>query len=226
MSATEYEIRLCMSCGLRFPTTGGSEASFACPACNARTSLIGRYPLQHVAWAPFKDSMLHLEAILDSVPSGWDVGSIFRTAYGFGVKHLHLCGITPTPESVLVRRTANGLADYLPWSYHKDAVLVLRALKEQGFQVFGVENDTRAVSIKEIALARRRRVSDTEKKAEGPRTVASSDRLLFIFGDEHLRIDPDLLHLCDEIVYLPMQGDKKSFSAAMTFAIAIGQLVL
>jgi len=36
--------------------------------------------------------------ILDNIRSRENVGSIFRTADGAGVKKIFLCGITPTPK--------------------------------------------------------------------------------------------------------------------------------
>jgi len=226
MATTEYEIRLCLSCGLRYPLIGRQTGQPSCPACSADTSLVGAYPLQPEEIAPFKDSLLHLEVLIDNVPSARDIGSIFRAAYGFGVKHLYLCGITPTPDATIVRRSAVGLSKYVPWTYHKDSVLTLRALKELGYKAFGLEHDARAVSIKEVALARRRRASDVDKKNPSPQSVTLSDKVLFVVGNEQAQVDPDLLHLCDSIVFLPLRGDKKLFNPVMVFTVAIGQIVL
>jgi tRNA G18 (ribose-2'-O)-methylase SpoU len=41
-----------------------------------------------------------------------------------------------------------------------------------------------------------------------------------IVGNEITGVDPELLDLCDEILYIPMRGDKKSFNVAVAFAIA------
>jgi tRNA G18 (ribose-2'-O)-methylase SpoU len=43
---------------------------------------------------------------------------------------------------------------------------------------------------------------------------------ILIAGNEVTGIDPDLLDLCDQIFYIPMRGEKKSFNVAIAFGIA------
>ncbi len=63
-----------------------------------------------------------LQALVDNVRSAWNVGSIFRSAEGFGFDHLYLCGITPTPANEDVNKTALGAQDSVSWSSHRNAV--------------------------------------------------------------------------------------------------------
>jgi 23S rRNA (guanosine2251-2'-O)-methyltransferase len=46
-----------------------------------------------------------------------------------------------------------------------------------------------------------------------------------IAGNEVTGIDPDLLNLCDEILFIPMRGNKKSFNVAVAFAMAVSQII-
>ncbi len=235
MGADEFQIRLCFSCGLRYPVENGEAAGFRCPVCQEDTQLIAKHRLQTETWVPFKDPALHLETLLDNVRSAGSVGAIVRTAYGFGLKHLYLCGLTPTPEFKEVRKTSLGAEANIPWTYHKDSFMILQALKEQGYKLFALEQDMRAVSIKEIALARRRRKSDSEDgrvalnpalKPAASRRISSTDRIALILGNEVTGVDPELLNLCDDIVYIPMQGDQRSFQMSMAFAVAVSQLTI
>ena len=230
-----YEIRLCLACGLRYPREQGISHGVRCPVCLAETQLIETYPLPNQDWTPFNDPSLHIEALLDNIRSAWNVGSIFRSADGFGLKHLYLCGITSTPGNDAVRKTSLGAEGSITWSYHKDAVLILRSLKEQGYKTFALENDMKAISIKDIVLARRRRASDFENSAKEPKTalksrsprrIGSNDKIVLIIGNEATGVDPDLLKQCDEIVFIPMRGSKKSFNVAVAFAVAVSQLAL
>ena len=43
-------------------------------------------------------SSIEFIPILDNVRSVYNVGAIFRTAAGYGLRHVYLCGITPTPK--------------------------------------------------------------------------------------------------------------------------------
>ena len=144
--------------------------------------------------------------MLDNIRSAWNVGSIFRSADGFGFGHVYLCGITPTPEIEAVTKTSLGAEDIVPWSYHKDAVKLLRTLKKKGWLVWALEEHERAVSL------------SAGVDAESLRPV------ILVVGNEVTGVDPGLLALSDLIFYIPMQGSKKSFNVAIAFGIAAYQL--
>lgn len=143
-----------------------------------------------------------LTVLLDNIRSAWNVGSIFRSADGFGFVHAYLCGITPTPEVEAVTKTSLGAEDSVPWSSHKDAVKLVKGLKKEGLRILALEDDTRA-----------REMTRDEGKGINEGTV-------LILGSEVTGVDPELLDLCDEILYIPMRGEKKSFNVAMAFSIA------
>jgi len=46
--------------------------------------------------------------VLDNVRSALNTGTILRAAEGAGLDHVHLCGITPTPDNPKVIKTALG----------------------------------------------------------------------------------------------------------------------
>jgi len=158
--------------------------------------------------SPLNQPSLHLEALLDNIRSAWNVGSIFRTADGFGLKHLHLCGITPTPDSEAVRKTSLGAEETVSWTYHKNAVVAAQALKSEGYSLFAMEEDNRSISIQ-----------SAKQKTE-------NEKFVLIAGNEITGVDPDLLSLCDQVFFIPMRGDKRSFNVAVAFAIAVSQISL
>ena len=53
--------------------------------------------------------------ILDNVRSLNNVGSIFRTADGFGIEKIVLCGITGTPPHRDIHKTALGAENSMAW---------------------------------------------------------------------------------------------------------------
>jgi len=138
--------------------------------------------------------------LLDNIRSAWNVGSILRSADGFGFDHAYCCGIAPTPENEAVTKTSLGAEDMVTWSYHKDAVKLVKGLKKEGWKVYALEEDPRAVSIESVSIP--------------------ASRGILIVGNEVTGVDPDLLDLCDEIYYIPMRGEKKSFNVAIAFGIA------
>jgi tRNA G18 (ribose-2'-O)-methylase SpoU len=157
---------------------------------------------------PSSDSALlsersgELAVLLDNIRSAWNVGSIFRSADGFGFAHAYLCGITPTPDIEAVTKTALGAEDSVSWSYHKDAVKLVKGLKKEGWKIWALEENQQATSITAAV------------------TSSFNGRAVLIAGSEVTGVDPELLDLADEVFYIPMRGEKKSFNVAMAFSIA------
>ena len=157
-------------------------------------------------------SSQNLAVLLDNIRSAWNVGSILRSADGFGFNHVYLCGITPTADNEAVTKTSLGAEDSIPWSYHKDAVKLVKGLKAEGWKVYALEEDDRAVSLEsDSSLALR-----VHSKMQEPAPALQ----VLILGNEVTGVDADLLDLCDEIFYIPMRGEKKSFNVAIAFGIA------
>ena len=78
---------------------------------------------------------------------------------------------------------------------------LVKGLKKEGWKIWALEDDERA-------------------KELGRETKTSEQKVVLIMGSEVTGVDPDLLELCDEIFYIPMRGEKKSFNVAMAFSIA------
>lgn len=132
--------------------------------------------------------------------SGFNVGSLFRTADGLGVEHLHLLGYTPTPENAAVKKTALGSDDSVGWTQQAKPTEALQSLKAEGFHLVAFETSARAKPLSE----------------KFPRS-----KTLMIFGNERFGLNPEELKLCDEIRSIPMQGIKNSLNVGVCAALAI-----
>ena len=183
----------------------GSEFGDRCPVCLGITTVVARASLEQ---EPLPDTASGVSApgpaaLLDNIRSAWNVGSIFRSAEGFGLRHIYLGGITPTPENVQVRKSALGAENVVPWSSHRNAVELLHELRARGSTVWALERTEKSLSI-ESALAQE----------------ALPSGLVLVVGNEQAGIDPGILDLADRIVHLPMEGWKRSFNVAVAFAVA------
>ena len=204
MSISSFEIRICQSCGLRYPLTEAHPFGTRCPHCLGETRVVLKKVLSE------KEEEIELRSkkgevravLLDNIRSAWNVGSILRSTDGFGFNHAYLCVITPTPEVNAVRKTALGAEDFVTWSHHKDTVKLVKGLKLEGWKVGALEEDQRAIPISQF----------TEIKTKHP--------FVLILGSEVTGVDPELLDLADHIFYIPMQGQKRSFNVANAFSIA------
>ena len=203
MGKKPFAIRVCSTCGLRYPVLEGNKVGTRCPNCLGSTKVIIKKTAEK------ESSNVRREAqrdqwvvLLDNIRSAWNVGSILRSADGFGYSHAYLCGITPTPEEDAVRKTSLNAEDFVTWSYHKDAVKLVKGLRIEGWKIVSLENEERAFPVEEKALSLR------------------PFPTVLVVGNELTGVDPGLLNYSDEIIYLPMRGAKQSFNVAVAFGIA------
>ena len=203
-----YLIRECerADCRFRFPAAEDDPRGVYCPHCGAgKTAVVARAdtnpkPVRHKAPDTF-----HLELLLDNIRSVYNVGSLLRTADGAGVRHLHFCGITATPEHPRLAKTALGAEQLLPWTRHLNAVSAVEQLRATGYLLWGLEEDPRAENL----LVWRR---PTDQKA------------VLIIGNEKMGIDPEIRLRCDRLFSLPMLGGKHSLNVAVAAGIALYHL--
>ncbi len=200
-----YQIRVCQNCGLRYPLVKDQQFGERCPVCLGQTIAVIEQPLDHEPQTDNQrlDSKINLRALLDNIRSAWNVGSILRSADGFEFQHAYLCGITPTPENTDVRKTALGAQDSVGWSAHKNAVELIKQLKEERFEIWALEQTENSIPI-HSAL----------------RQSSASRNTILAVGNEVTGVDLGILEIADHVVHLPMRGRKRSFNVAIAFAVA------
>src|SRR3954463_8063215 len=77
--------------------------------------------------------------VLDNVRSLNNVGSVFRTADAFLIDKIILCGVTGTPPNKEIEKTALGATSTVSWLYYKSTKEALATLKQEGYNIFAVE---------------------------------------------------------------------------------------
>jgi 23S rRNA (guanosine2251-2'-O)-methyltransferase len=212
MTATYYEIRLCQNCGLRYPLIEDHPFGARCPVCLGKTQAVLKYEFKNPSLsfgerAGVRDSSPLFAALLDNIRSAWNVGAIFRTADGLGIDKLYLCGITPTPDSEAVRKTSLGAEEAVVWEYSRDALETVNKLKDESHKFIVLEQDNRAIPL-------------TDYQSLNP----DSKIPILIVGNEVTGVDPELLDICDQIIHIPMLGQKRSLNVEVAFGIAAFQL--
>jgi tRNA G18 (ribose-2'-O)-methylase SpoU len=133
----------------------------------------------------------------------FNVGAVFRTADGAGVAPLYLCGITPTPAHPKLAKTALGAEAVVPWCACADGVVCAAALKAGGWRLWVLEGGATSVPLFTCPLP------------------VDGRPLLLAAGNEITGIDPGLVELADQVVYLPMLGVKESLNVAVAVSIAV-----
>jgi 23S rRNA (guanosine2251-2'-O)-methyltransferase len=201
------QIRVCRSCGLRYPLTDERAFGIRCPVCLGETRLAAQrkanFEASPIQQHTKKEKWGGIAVLLDNIRSAGNVGSILRSAEGFGFSRAYLCGITPTPENNAVKKTALGAEESVTWSYHKDAVKLAKGLRTKGWDIVSLEEGKNASNI-----------------ADARRELDLARQTVLIVGNEITGVDASLLELCKRIYYIPMRGEKKSFNVAVAFGIA------
>src|SRR5512146_1615869 len=153
MDEPGFQIYLCQrdSCGFRFPILAGKPGQVRCPRCNAVAQPVERiYQTPGIVPGETTPRGPEIEAILDNIRSTFNVGSIFRTADGAGLRRLHLCGLTPTPDNPKVAKTSLGAETSIPWSHHQNALAAALEMKAAGIRLWALEGGPASNSIFEV----------------------------------------------------------------------------
>ena len=157
--------------------------------------------------------------VLDNIRSCYNVGAILRTAEGFGAEKVILSGYTPRVHDAdllphlrekldhEIHKTALGAEDLLSIYACGDIKKELVELREQGWQILGLENNID--SDKLIKL---------NSKALSDRLT---DKVVLVLGEEVHGIDYSLYDIIDLFVEIPMSGQKESFNVSVAAGIAL-----
>jgi len=122
---------------------------------------------------------------------------------------LYLCGLTPSPEkNNALSKSALGAEERVAWSEHTNAVRVIEQLKNEGYQVIALE-----------CLEEAENLFSLQQTSKPPAKVA------LVVGSEPAGVDPGILAIADQTLYIPMAGQKTSLNVAVAFGVAVYSLM-
>ena len=140
--------------------------------------------------------------VLDNVRSLHNVGSVFRTSDAYRVQSIFLCGVTATPPSAEIHKTALGAEDSVAWQYFKDTREAVQFLHDEGYTVLSVEQVQGSTMLQGLKL-------DKEKK------------YAVILGNEVKGVQQEVVDMSDGCIELPQYGTKHSLNVSVTAGIVI-----
>lgn len=160
---------------------------------------------------------MRLTVIAHNIRSTHNIGSIFRTAEGFGIEKLFLTGYSPYPKlkgdsrlphiaeklEKQIHKTALGAEKLLPFDHSGNVSEVITDLRKQGYVVAGLEQTPSSVLLPGFT---------------------PPEKLALLLGEEVAGISQELWPLCDIFLEIPMHGAKESFNVSVAAGIAIYQL--
>lgn len=148
---------------------------------------------------------LPIAVVLDNVRSLNNIGSIFRTADAFLVDRILLCGITATPPSPEIHKTALGAEDSVSWQYFESTLQAIESLRADGFTICALEQVKGSISLPEFLPSPTRRYA-------------------IIAGHEVHGVDPAVVNAADLCLEIPQYGTKHSLNVSVSTALAIWHL--
>ena len=142
---------------------------------------------------------LPISILVENVRSVHNVGSIFRSADGFGAEKIYLTGYTAYPPREDLHKTALGAENAVPWEHFENPLDAAKKIKECGKTLVLLEQTTSSVDIYSVD--------------------ESKFPLCFIVGNEVSGVSEALASMADLHVEIPMRGVKQSLNVSVATGV-------
>jgi len=151
--------------------------------------------------------------ILHDIRSAYNVGAIFRTADGAGVKKIFLSGYTCTPSQSklnvnkaekMIAKTALGAEKSVAWEKVDSLGDLVGDFKKDDVRIVSLEEAKGAIDLKKF-------------EAEFP--------MALFLGNEIRGVSEEVLRQSDSIISIPMRGKKESLNVSVAAGIAIYEIL-
>ena len=150
-----------------------------------------------------KAEKLPIIIVLDNIRSLSNVGAFFRTADAFRIGALYLCGITACPPHREIHKTALGADETVCWRYFDTTEAACRALRDEGYRIFAVEQVEDSVPLQEFEFE--------------PKTA-------YLLGNEVEGVSEEALPYCEGAIELPQEGTKHSLNVSVCAGIVMWKI--
>lgn len=145
---------------------------------------------------------LPLVVVLDNVRSLHNVGSVFRTSDAFRVERIMLCGITATPPSAEIHKTALGAEDVVEWQYFESTVDAVAALRGEGCKIYSIEQCEGSIALQDFE-------------------TVPGERYAVVLGNEVKGVQQVVVDASDGAIEIPQFGTKHSLNVSVTAGMVI-----
>lgn len=149
-----------------------------------------------------RQAKLPLTLVLDNVRSLNNIGSMFRTADAFSLSKIMLCGISATPPSPEIHKTALGAEESMEWEYFPSTLDAIAKLRDEGAEICCLEQVKESVELQDF-------------RPQQGRSYA------IVVGHEVEGVDPAVVDACDVFLEIPQRGTKHSMNVAVSAGVAM-----
>jgi tRNA G18 (ribose-2'-O)-methylase SpoU len=164
--------------------------------------------LNRLSAREFKDAhKSQITIVLDNVRSAHNIGSAFRTSDAFCIEKIILCGISSTPPSVEIHKTALGAEDSMEWEYFERTEDAIAALHDKHYRTIAIEQTKNSVLLNDFVP------EQTIKYA-------------LVFGNEVKGVQQNIVDMCCECIKIPQFGTKHSLNVSVSIGIVLWRFVM
>jgi 23S rRNA (guanosine2251-2'-O)-methyltransferase len=183
-----------------------SAFSFPLSAFRSKMRKLKLDELNRASVAEFKAlEKLPVIIVLDNVRSMHNIGSIFRTADGFAVERICLCGITAQPPHREIEKTALGATQSISWGYYSHVMEAITQLRAEGCQIVAVEQAENSTMLQDFK-------------------VTPGEKYALVFGNEVNGVSEEVMATIDACIEIPQFGTKHSFNIVVSAGIVLWDL--
>jgi tRNA G18 (ribose-2'-O)-methylase SpoU len=155
----------------------------------------------------FRDSeKARITLVLDNVRSAHNIGSAFRTADAFCIEKIILCGISSTPPSAEIHKTALGAEDSMEWEYFEKTEDAISALHNQHYRTIAIEQAENSVLLNDF-------IPDKASK------------YALVFGNEVKGVQQNIVDICLDCIEIPQFGTKHSLNVSVSIGIVLWHFI-
>jgi len=162
----------------------------------------------------YNKAMSNIIVLAHNLRSTYNVGSLLRTMDGLGLKTIYVSGTTPYPiidndhrlihiakkNDQQIHKTALGAEKNINFIHHHNLLQLMSDLRSQEYVIAALEQSTKSIPLTKWTVP---------------------DKLALIIGNELTGIDQTILDQVDQIIEIPMKGQKESFNVSVAAAISL-----
>ncbi|WP_299833850.1 RNA methyltransferase [uncultured Tenacibaculum sp.] len=166
-----------------------------------RNSELGRISVEEFKTA----TKTPIIVVLDNIRSLNNIGSVFRTSDAFLIEKVYLCGITATPPSKEIHKTALGSTESVSWEYVEDTLTLVEKLKSENVKVLSIEQAENSTMLDEF-------------------TPETNQKYAVVFGNEVKGVQQEVVSASDKCIEIPQLGTKHSLNISVSCGVVLWDL--
>lgn len=147
-----------------------------------------------------------LVIVLDNVRSQHNIGSVFRSSDAFIAEKIVLCGISATPPTAEIHKSALGAEFSVAWEYFENTEDAVSFLKAQGYKIISIEQTENSVLLSDFK-------------------TAPEEKYALVFGNEVHGVQQSVVDLSDASIEIPQFGTKHSLNVSVCIGVVLWEFL-